>query len=480
VQGFARPRPSGRVDRRHLRGLFERVGVLQIDSVNVLARSHYLPGWSRLGAYPRAALDDYVHRDRHAYEYWAHEASLIPVEWQPLLRWRAERALAGEGIWRGLAEFGRERAPYLASVLAEIAQRGPISAAELSAPGRAGGTWWGWGDGKRALEFLLWTGQVYAAGRRATFERCYDLPERVIPAPVLAVATPEPADAHRALLTHAADRLGVATAGDLADYFRLPAALVRPRLIELVEAGELATVRVEGWRAPAYLRPRLVIPRRVAARALLSPFDSLIWERSRTRRLFGMDVKLEVYTPAEQRRYGYYVLPFLLGDRLVARVDLKSDRAAGVLRVLAAWDERAADAAPSPSSTSTRAPLSLQVASTGRPAAPVTPVTTIAPVSSVSSVSSVSPVPPVPPRPRNRSGGVRGLPSTDEIATALAAELIAFAAWLGLSDVDVASRGTLAAALRRAVRAGPVVETAAEQPAPEPARVRGPGPDPTE
>ncbi|ONH59763.1 hypothetical protein CcI49_13485 [Frankia sp. CcI49] len=415
AQGFGRPRPAGSAGRRHLPGLLDRVGLLQIDSVNVLARSHYLPGWSRLGPYPRAALDDYVHRERRAFEYWAHEASVVPVAWQPLLRWRAEAALAGVGMWRGVAAFGRERADYVAAALAEVTRRGPITAAELPGPGRAGGSWWGWTDGKRALEYLFWTGQVCAAGRRATFERVYDLPERVLPADVLAVPTPEPAQAHRALLLHAADRLGVATAGDLADYFRLPARLARPRLAELVESGDLLPVRVEGWSSPAYLRPGLVIPRRVDAAALLSPFDSLIWERSRTRRLFGMEVKLEVYTPAPRRRYGYYVLPFLLGDRLVARVDLKADRAAGVLRVLAAWAHDPTEPA--------------ELAAGAPAAAPV--------------VASA----PAPP--------AGGQPSSAVVVEALATELLGVSSWLELGPVEVTARGTLAGPLRRALAASP-------------------------
>ncbi|OHV48025.1 crosslink repair DNA glycosylase YcaQ family protein [Pseudofrankia sp. BMG5.36] len=405
AQGFTRARGSvatgARADRRRLRWLFERVGVLQIDSVNVLSRSHYLPGWSRLGAYARPALDDYVHRDRRAYEYWAHEASFVPIEWEPLLRWRAAAALAGDGMWGGLARFGQDRADYVARVLAEVAEGGPVTASQLSEPGRGRGSWWGWADGKRALEFLLWTGQVCAAGRRTTFERTYDLPERVIPAAVRAAPTPGPAQAHRALLLHAADRLGVALAADLRDYFRLPAAAVRPRLAELVEAGELVEVAVDGWSSPAYLRPGLAIPRRVEATALLSPFDSLIWERARTRRMFGMEVKLEVYTPADQRRHGYYVLPFLLGDRLVARVDLKADRAAGVLRVPAAWLEPAENQPDAGS-----------------------------------------------------RGAARSVPAPGAVAAALAAELVAMSAWLGLGEVEVAPRGTLAAALGRALVAG--------------------------
>ena len=238
AQGFTRPRPAGPLpaDRRRLRWLFERVGVLQIDSVNVLSRSHYLPGWSRLGGYPRASLDDYAHRDRRVYEYWAHEASFVPVAWEPLLRWRAAQAIDGDGMWKGLAQFGVTSADYIAKVLAEVTAAGPLTVSQLTEPGRSCGSWWGWGEGKRAMEFLLWSGQVCAAGRRANFERLYDLPDRVLPAAVRALPTPEPADAHRELLLHAADRLGVALAPDLRDYFRLPAAAVKPRLAELVEA----------------------------------------------------------------------------------------------------------------------------------------------------------------------------------------------------------------------------------------------------
>jgi uncharacterized protein YcaQ len=399
AQGFTRPRHGDPLpaDRRRLRWLFDRVGVLQIDSVNVLSRSHYLPGWSRLGAYPRASLDDYVHRDRHAYEFWAHEASFVPIAWEPLLRWRATDALAGEGTWSGIARFRQERADYIARVLAEVRDNGPVTVSQLSEPGSSHGSWWGWGDGKKALEYLFWTGQVCAAGRRATFERVYDLPERVLPATVRAVPTPSREEAHRALLLLAADRLGVGLAPDLRDYFRLSATGVRSRLAELVEAGDLVEVEVEGWPSPAYLRPSLAIPRRVDAAALLSPFDSLVWDRKRTTRLFGMDVKLEVYTPAELRRHGYYVLPFLLGDRLVARVDLKADRTAGVLRVQAAWLE----------------PPESQPDAASRAAA-------------------------------------RALPSPGEIAAALAVELTAMSAWLGLGGaVEATPHGTLAADLRR-------------------------------
>jgi uncharacterized protein YcaQ len=342
AQGFAEPGPDGtRVDRRHLRRVLDRVGLVQIDSVNVLVRSHYLPLYSRLGPYPARLLDRMAYRHRELFEYWGHECSLLPVRLQPLLRWRMARAAEGEA-WIGLVRFARRRREYIDAVCREVAERGPLAASELSEPGVRRGPWWGWSDGKGALEWLYWTGRVAVAGRRQ-FERLYDVPERVLPAAVLAAPTPEPAEAQRALLRLAAGALGVATARDLADYYRLRVPDARPRLAELVEAGVLEPVTVEGWAQPAFLDRAVRRPRRVAARALLSPFDSLVWDRYRTERLFGFHLRIELYTPAARRRYGYYVLPFLLGDRLVARVDLKADRARGTLLVPGAFLEPGAD-----------------------------------------------------------------------------------------------------------------------------------------
>lgn len=328
------------VEARHARRLIGRLGLVQIDSVNVLVRSHYLPLFSRLGPYEAALLDRlaYGGKRRSLFEYWGHEASLIPVEQQPLFRWRMARAQRGEGIYGELARFAVERRPYLDSVLAEVAARGPLGASELSEAGRGAGGWWGWSDGKRALEFLFWAGRVTTAGRRG-FERLYDLPERVLPAAVLAIPTPEEAEAQRALLRIAARAHGVATERDLRDYHRLDVADARLRIAELVEAGELLPVTVEGWDRTAYVTPDLRVPRKAPARALLSPFDSLIWERQRTERLFGARIRLEIYTPAHKREHGYYVLPFLMDERIAARVDLKSDRKAGALLVQAAHAE---------------------------------------------------------------------------------------------------------------------------------------------
>lgn len=343
AQGFCDRQPEA-AERRHLRRVFGRVGLIQIDSVNVLVRSHYLPAFSRLGTYDAGLLDAaaWGGRRRELFEYWGHEASLLPLSLHPLLRWRMERAARGEGIYGGLARFMTERAAYVEQVLAEVAARGPLGASELSEPGLSSGSWWGWSDGKRALECLFWAGRVTTAGRRG-FERLYDLPERVLPAAVLDLPTPAEAEAQRALLSIAAASLGVATEADLRDYFRLDAVDAKPRLAELVESGALLPAMVDGWTQPAYLWPEARRPRRVSARALLSPFDSLIWERARTERLFGFRFRLEIYTPAHKREHGYYVLPFLLGDRLVARVDLKADRPARTLLVHAAHGEAHAD-----------------------------------------------------------------------------------------------------------------------------------------
>jgi uncharacterized protein YcaQ len=249
-----------------------------------------------------------------------------------------ERAKQGVGIYGGLARFAREQRPFLDAVLAEIRARGPLSAGELTDGGRGEGGWWGWSDGKSAVEYLFWAGEVTTAERRG-FERVYDLPERVLPHEVLAAPVPTEEEAQRQLLLISARALGVGTEFDLRDYFRLEVADTKGRLAELVEAGALVPVTVEGWRNPAYLDPNARIPRRIEAHALLSPFDSLIFERSRTERLFDFHYRIEIYTPAEKRQYGYYVLPFLLGDRIVGRVDLKADRPASVLRVHAAYAE---------------------------------------------------------------------------------------------------------------------------------------------
>lgn len=339
AQGFGGAR-AGPVGRRQLTRLVERLGVIQIDSVNVVSRTHYLPAFSRLGAYPRDLLEDIAWgRKRPLFEYWAHEASLLPLSSQPLLRWRMEDAREGVGTWKGIARFLRERRDFLDRVLGEIAARGPLSASELEIGHKGEGGWWGWSEAKRALECLFWAGELTTATRRGTFERVYGLPQTVLPKTVLDLPTPPRDEAQRRLLKIAAGAMGVATRRDLRDYFRMGVEETRSRIDELVEAGDLVPVTVKGWREPAYLDPAARRPRKVAAAALLSPFDNLIWFRERTERMFGVRVRLEIYTPAHKRTHGYYVLPFLEGDALTARVDLKADRKQGVLVVQASHAE---------------------------------------------------------------------------------------------------------------------------------------------
>jgi hypothetical protein len=338
AQGLAGPRPERPAGKPALLRLVDRLALHQIDSVNVLARAHYLPAFSRLGPYPTGLIDDLAWgRRKKLFEYWAHEASLLPFDLHPLLRWRMARAERGQGMWGSLKPFAGPRRGEAEAVLKQVAAQGPVAASDLEG-GRTAG-WWGWSESKRALEYLFWSGKVAVATRRSSFERVYDLPERVLPANILALPTPSEVDAHRALLERAARALGIATARDLRDYFRLSPADAHPRIAELAEAGLLVPVRVEGWKDPAWRHRDSRRPRAANARALLSPFDPLVWERSRTERLFGMRYRIEIYTPAHKRVHGYYVLPFLLGDRLAARVDLKADRKARLLRVEAAHRE---------------------------------------------------------------------------------------------------------------------------------------------
>ncbi len=341
AQDLAGPPPPGPVTPVRLKRLVDRLGVIQIDSVNVVARSHYLPPFARLGSYPREGLELAAWGIKPSlFEYWGHEASFLPIASQPLFRWRMERARLGE-TWSGLATFGRERGDYIDAVLRRIAVEGSLTGGDFAdAPRQAG--WWNWSHGKRALEWLFWTGQITTRTRRG-FERVYDLTERVLPREIFNAPTPTEAEAQRALLRISARAMGVATAGDLRDYFRLPVAGFKDRIAELVESGDLTPTTVRGWDRPAYLARDVRIPRRVSGAALLSPFDNLIWRRERTERLFGLRYRIEIYTPAHKREHGYYVLPFLLDDALVARVDLKSDRQAGVLRVQAAHLEPGAE-----------------------------------------------------------------------------------------------------------------------------------------
>ncbi|TIU01021.1 MAG: winged helix-turn-helix domain-containing protein, partial [Mesorhizobium sp.] len=343
AQGFTDARPAGTPDRRHLARVLSRTGLLQIDSVSAVVRAHYMPLYSRLGPYPLALLDNAaVTRKRTVFEYWAHEASFLPVETYPLMRWRMQRAEKGEEMYLGLAKWGRERKAMIEEIYGQVAERGPIAASDIEGH-KGNGGWWGWSEAKHAFEWLFWAGRITTAYRRG-FERYYDLPERVLPQAILDLPVPSVEDAHRQLLRISARAHGIATYGDLRDYFRLAPGDTKARIEELVEMGELLPVKVEGWDKPAYLHKDARFPRRIEARALLAPFDPVVFERTRTEKLFGFRYRIEIYTPAEKRQYGYYVLPFLLGDRIVARVDLRADRPAGVLRVHAAFAEAGAPA----------------------------------------------------------------------------------------------------------------------------------------
>jgi uncharacterized protein YcaQ len=348
AQGFATPRPTGPVSKRQLLKLIERLGVVQLDSVNVVSRTHYVPAFSRLGAYPRTMLEELAWaKKRPLFEYWAHEASLLPLSAQPLMRWRMQDAHDGVGTWKGVARFLRERRDFVDKVLQEISTRGPMAASELEMGHKGEGGWWGWSEAKRAVECLFWTGELTTATRRGTFERVYGLPEKVLPRAVIEAPTPAREDAQRELYRRAIRAMGIATAKDLRDYFRMPVEGAKARMAELVEDGSMVPVTVKGWREQAYVDPAAKRPRRVDAQALLSPFDNLIWFRERTERMFAVRYRIEIYTPAAKRTHGYYVLPFLEGDALTARVDLKSDRKAGVLIVQASHAEPwASDATP--------------------------------------------------------------------------------------------------------------------------------------
>jgi uncharacterized protein YcaQ len=339
AQGFTRSRPAGPVASRHLNATIARLGFFQIDSVNVLQRAQYLPLYSRMGPYDV----DLIHRaagraPRRLFEYWAHEAAFVDVNLRPAFQFRMD---SGARMWGGMARIAEEKPDFVAWVLDEVRANGPLTAREVEhdAP-RDNDNWgWNWSEVKMALEYLFYKGKVTAARRNSAFERVYDLPERVLPQHVLDQPVLGPEAAHVELVRQAAAALGVGSAQCLRDYFRLAPEPTQQAIATLVESGELLPATITGWKRPAFLHADAVRPRRVKARALLSPFDPLIFERTRTEALFDFRYRIEIYVPKHKRVHGYYVLPFLLGDRLVARVDLKSDRDAGVLRVLGAWAE---------------------------------------------------------------------------------------------------------------------------------------------
>lgn len=343
AQGLDAPRPTGTITTRDVRRVIHRLGLLQIDSVSIIAPAHYQVLYSRLGPYDRALLDTLVYRRREFTEHWAHEASILPSAHWALLRHRME---PNERKTRVLGAFLAEHPTYAAEVLELVRTRGAVAAGDVPEPDGRIGTgdgWWGWTMAKCVLEGMLAHGTLAVADRRsAGFARLYDLTERVIPSVHRSQAHTRE-EAQRELVRLSVRALGVGTARDIADYYRLPPRDARSSIASLERDGALQRVAVAGWREPAWMIPGTRVPRQVHGASLLSPFDPLIWFRPRAERLFDFEHRLEIYTPAPRRRWGYYVLPFLLGERIVARVDLKADRRAGVLQVLASHVEAHAD-----------------------------------------------------------------------------------------------------------------------------------------
>lgn len=334
AQGFADPKPSGVVGARLFRRAMKRMNVLQVDSVNVLSRSHYLPVFARLGCYDRNKLDRYLYHSGDLYESWAHVASFTWQDVQPSLRFRARDAR-----WGSAQQMEAEHPDYFQAVVDEIAQRGPLSIKDLSDPGQRTGPWWGRSKGKIALDWLFHTGRLAIRERTNTFVSVYDLPDNVLRPDVVAVPTPDDDDAVKTLVELGARSHGIAADFDIADYYRLKMAETRQALKQLMAEGVVEQVEVEGWDVPGYLHAEAPNPRTMKARTLLSPFDPVVWFRDRGERLFNFHYRIEIYVPEPKRIYGYYVLPFLLDDALVGRVCLKADRQEGVLRVRGSFGE---------------------------------------------------------------------------------------------------------------------------------------------
>ena len=348
AQGFAVARPAGRVDRRHLRKVMNRLHLLQLDSVPVVIRTQYMPLFSRLGPYRAELLDEVAYRptdgEHEWFEAWSHEASLLPVEMEPWLRWSKQRAREG-ATWGRLYKAAMREPGYVESVLAEVKDRGPLAAGELSDPRPNQGDWWGSRSaGALALDWLFRVGEV-GVRRRPGFVKEFDLLERIVPAEIRRAKTPTVEDSMDELLVRGARAHGVASADCLVDYFRLPVKAAKARLAGLVEDGRLETCDVEGWSKAGYLDPAAKCPRKIEGAVLLSPFDPVVWHRKRIESLFDFEYKIEIYTPAEKRRWGYYVLPMLLDGELAARFDLKTDREKGVLEVRASHLESGQKAA---------------------------------------------------------------------------------------------------------------------------------------
>ncbi len=338
AQGFDTARPKTKATQRHVDALISRLGVIQIDSVNVLVRSQELPLFARLGNHDRNAIPKAT-KAQKLFEYWGHEAALLPVDLHPLFRWKMNAARTGKVTHWGLTSFYEENKAFVKRTLKHVTTNGPTTSRELSTRTEKKGTWWDWDEAKVALEYLFLTGQLMSRGRGADFARIYDTPERVLPQRVFDAATPNERDARKQLLVRSAIAQGVATASDLADYYRQKPAAVKILIAELVEEGELRAVAVDGWTEKAFVHRDAKLPKQLHATALLSPFDSLVWCRPRNERLFNFHYRIEIYTPKEKRKFGYYVLPFMMNGEMVGRVDLKADRANSRLLVLSVHTE---------------------------------------------------------------------------------------------------------------------------------------------
>jgi len=339
AQGFDTARPKTKATQRHVDALISRLGVIQIDSVNVLVRSQELPLFSRLGNHNRNAIPKATEQQK-IFEYWGHEAAHLPVEIHPLFRWKMEAARLGKAKNWGLTSFYEENKAFVKRTLKHVEKIGPTTSRELATRTEKKGTWWDWDEAKVALEYLFLTGQLMSRGRGTDFARIYDTPERVLPEDVLNAPTPSEHDARKQLLVRSAIAQGVATASDLADYYRQKLATVKPLIAELVEEGELRVVAVDGWKEKAFVHRNAKLPKQLHATALLSPFDSLVWCRPRNERLFHFHYRIEIYTPKEKRKFGYYVLPFMMNGEMVGRVDLKADRANSKLLVHSVHTEK--------------------------------------------------------------------------------------------------------------------------------------------
>ena len=339
AQGFDTARPTTKATQRHVDALIARLGVIQIDSVNVLVRSQELPLFARLGNHDRNAIPKATQAQK-LFEYWGHEAAHLPVDLYPLFRWKMDAARTGKVTHWGLTSFYEDNKAFVKRTLKHVATNGPTTSRELSTRTEKKGTWWDWDEAKVALEYLFLTGELMSRGRGSDFARIYDTPERVLPQRVIDAPTPSEHDARKQLLLRSAIAQGVATASDLADYYRQKLATVKPLITELVEEGELREVAVDGWTEKAFVHRNAKLPKQLHATALLSPFDSLVWCRPRNERLFDFHYRIEIYTPKEKRKFGYYVLPFMMNGEMVGRVDLKADRANSKLLVHSVHTEK--------------------------------------------------------------------------------------------------------------------------------------------